>query len=42
VLFAVKRPTYDDTLRLQQKAAKEKLGNGDLGKLLRGGNTWTI
>jgi 2-oxoglutarate ferredoxin oxidoreductase subunit beta len=42
VLYAVKRPTYDGTLRAQQKAAKEKLGNGDLGKLLRGGNTWTI
>ncbi|HEX6272274.1 MAG TPA: 2-oxoacid:ferredoxin oxidoreductase subunit beta [Polyangiaceae bacterium] len=42
VLYAVKRPTYDGTLRSQQKAAKEKLGSGDLGKLLRGGNTWTI
>jgi 2-oxoglutarate ferredoxin oxidoreductase subunit beta len=42
VLYAVKRPTYDGTLRAQQKAAKEKLGSGDLGKLLRGGNTWTI
>jgi 2-oxoglutarate ferredoxin oxidoreductase subunit beta len=42
VLYAVTRPTYDGTLGAQQKAAKEKLGNGDLGKLLRGGNTWTI
>jgi 2-oxoglutarate ferredoxin oxidoreductase subunit beta len=42
VLYAVMRPTYDGTLKAQQKAAKEKLGNGDLGKLLRGGNTWTI
>jgi len=42
VLYAVKRPTYDGTLRAQQKAAKEKLGDGDLSKLLRGGNTWTI
>jgi 2-oxoglutarate ferredoxin oxidoreductase subunit beta len=42
VLYAVTRPTYDGTIRAQQKAAKEKLGNGDLGKLLRGGNTWTI
>jgi 2-oxoglutarate ferredoxin oxidoreductase subunit beta len=42
VLYAVTRPTYDGTLRTQQKAAKEKLGNGDLQKLLRGGNTWTI
>ena len=30
------------TLRAQQKAAREKLGQGDLGKLLRGGSTWTI
>ncbi len=42
VLYAITRPTYDGTIRAQQKAAKEKLGNGDLGKLLRGGNTWTI
>ena len=42
VLYAITRPTYDGTLRAQQKAAKEKLGSGDLGKLLRGGNTWTI
>jgi hypothetical protein len=42
VLHASLRPTYDGTLRAQQKAAREKLGQGDLGKLLRGGNTWTI
>ena len=42
VLHATLRPTYDGTLRAQQKAAREKLGQGDLGKLLRGGSTWTI
>jgi 2-oxoglutarate/2-oxoacid ferredoxin oxidoreductase subunit beta len=42
VLHASRRPTYDGTLRAQQKAAKEKAGNGDLQKLLRGGSTWTI
>jgi len=42
VLYATLRPTYDGTLRAQQKAAREKLGSGDLGKLLRGGSTWTI
>jgi 2-oxoglutarate ferredoxin oxidoreductase subunit beta len=42
VLHATLRPTYDGTLRAQQKAAKEKAGNGDLQKLLRGGSTWTI
>ena len=42
VLFAQVRPTYDGTLREQQRQALEKSGPGDLGKLLRGGNTWTI
>ena len=42
VLHSTRRPTYDGTLRAQQKAAREKLGTGDLQKLLRGGNTWTI
>jgi 2-oxoglutarate ferredoxin oxidoreductase subunit beta len=42
VLHATRRPTYDGTLRAQQQAAREKLGQGDLQKLLRGGNTWTI
>ncbi len=42
VLYAQIRPTYDGTLREQQREALEKTGPGDLGKLLRGGNTWTI
>jgi 2-oxoglutarate ferredoxin oxidoreductase subunit beta len=42
VLHASLRPTYDGTLRAQQKAAREKAGQGDLAKLLRGGSTWTI
>jgi len=42
VLHATQRPTYDGTLRTQQQAARDKLGRGDLAKLLRGGNTWTI
>jgi 2-oxoglutarate ferredoxin oxidoreductase subunit beta len=42
VLHASLRPTYDGTLRTQQKAARDKLGQGDLAKLLRGGSTWTI
>jgi len=42
VLHATRRPTYDGTLRAQQKAARDKFGNGDLQKLLRGGSTWTI
>jgi 2-oxoglutarate ferredoxin oxidoreductase subunit beta len=42
VLYATIRPTYDGALREQQQKALEKTGPGDLGKLLRGGNTWTI
>ncbi len=42
VLHATLRPTYDGTVRTQQKAARDKSGKGDLAKLLRGGNTWTI
>jgi 2-oxoglutarate ferredoxin oxidoreductase subunit beta len=42
VLHASPRPTYDGTIQAQQKAAREKLGQGDLAKLLRGGSTWTI
>jgi len=42
VLHATSRPTYDGTLRAQQKAARDKFGTGDLQKLLRGGSTWTI
>jgi len=42
VLHATRRPTYDGTLRAQQQAAREKFGQGDLEKLLRGGSTWTI
>jgi len=42
VLYAQVRPTYDGTLRDQQQMALEKSGPADLGKLLRGGNTWTI
>jgi 2-oxoglutarate ferredoxin oxidoreductase subunit beta len=42
VLHATRRPTYDGTLRSQQEAARKSLGEGDLGKLLRGGSTWTI
>jgi len=42
VLYAVTRPTYDATLQKQQQAAKEKLGKGELGKLLTSGNTWQV
>jgi 2-oxoglutarate/2-oxoacid ferredoxin oxidoreductase subunit beta len=42
VLFAERRPTYDGTIKAQQAEAKQKLGQGDLAKLLRGGHTWEI
>jgi 2-oxoglutarate ferredoxin oxidoreductase subunit beta len=42
VLYAQIRPTYDGALREQQQKAFDKSGPGDLGKLLRGGSTWTI
>ena len=42
VLHAVVRPTYDGTLREQQKAAQSRLGKGDLTKLLNSGGTWTV
>jgi 2-oxoglutarate ferredoxin oxidoreductase subunit beta len=41
VLYAVTRPTYDETLLKQRQAAEQK-GKGDLTKLLNSGNTWTV
>ena len=41
VLYAVPRPTYDETL-LKQRVAAEQKGKGDLAKLLNSGNTWTV
>jgi 2-oxoglutarate ferredoxin oxidoreductase subunit beta len=42
VLYAVTKPTYDETIRQQLQVAKEKLGSGDLDKLLHSGNTWQV
>jgi 2-oxoglutarate ferredoxin oxidoreductase subunit beta len=42
VLYAVTRPTYDETLRQQQSVAREKLGAGDLQTLLNSGNSWQV
>jgi 2-oxoglutarate ferredoxin oxidoreductase subunit beta len=42
VLYAVTKPTYDETLKQQLSVAKEKLGTGDLDKLLHSGNTWQV
>jgi 2-oxoglutarate ferredoxin oxidoreductase subunit beta len=42
VLYAVTRPTYDETVRKQQESAVNKLGAGDLQALLKSGNTWQV
>ncbi len=42
VLRQVLRPTYEEMLASQLKAAVDKKGPGDLHKLLHSGETWTI
>ncbi|MCZ7586170.1 MAG: 2-oxoacid:ferredoxin oxidoreductase subunit beta [Deltaproteobacteria bacterium] len=42
VLRDVERGTYDDALWRQIASAREKLGEGDLGKLLHAGEIWTV
>ena len=42
VLRAIERPTYDQLIVEQERRAREKLGDGDLAKLLRGNETWTV
>jgi 2-oxoglutarate/2-oxoacid ferredoxin oxidoreductase subunit beta len=36
------RPVYGEAVRDQLRRAEERLGKGDLGKLLHGGDTWTV
>ncbi len=38
----VERPTYDLEVNKQVDAAKERLGSGDLNKLIRSHGTWTV
>ncbi|MDH3189162.1 MAG: 2-oxoacid:ferredoxin oxidoreductase subunit beta [Acidimicrobiia bacterium] len=38
----VKRPTYDAEVNVQVAAAREKLGEGDLAKLIASRGTWTV
>ena len=38
----VERPVYGDAVRDQLQRARERLGAGDLAKLLSGGDTWTV
>ena len=42
VLYQIQKPTYNDMLHAQVNNLKEKKGEGDLQKLLRGGKTWTV
>jgi 2-oxoglutarate ferredoxin oxidoreductase subunit beta len=42
VLRAVQRPTHDQLIEGQLAEAVAKSGKGDLEKVLRGGETWTV
>lgn len=42
VFYESQEPTYEDRLEDQIKKATEKLGEGDLGKLIRGTDTWVV
>jgi 2-oxoglutarate ferredoxin oxidoreductase subunit beta len=38
----VRRPVYGEAMERQLEMAADKLGRGDLGKLLHSGDTWTV
>ena len=38
----VDRPVYGDAMDAQIERATERLGQGDLAKLLTGGDTWVV
>ena len=42
VFREVERPVYGEAIQHQLQAATERLGHGDLGTLLRAGDTWTV
>jgi 2-oxoglutarate ferredoxin oxidoreductase subunit beta len=42
VFLATPKPTYEQRVADQIAAAKQKLGEGDVDKLLRQGDTWTV
>jgi 2-oxoglutarate ferredoxin oxidoreductase subunit beta len=42
VFYAVERPTYDAAVNRQLAEVRAKIGNGDLHKLLRSGDTWEV
>ena len=42
VFREVERPVYGEAMEQQIATASERLGKGDLGKLLHAGDTWTV
>jgi len=42
VFYRLDRPCYEDAMQLQMEDIVAKRGKGDLDKLLRGNETWTI
>jgi hypothetical protein len=42
VLRSTLRPTYDEEANRQVQKAREKLGPGELHKLLHSGERWTV
>ncbi len=42
VFREVERPVYGDAMQEQLQRAEERLGRGDLAKLLRSGDTWVV
>ena len=42
VLRSIERPTHDVLIAEQLAAAVAKTGEGDLARVLRGGETWTV
>ena len=42
VFRSVERPVYDDLMVEQLASAREEAGDGDLGALLRSGDTWEV
>lgn len=42
IFLAIDRPCYEDEMKRQIDAAKQKRGKGDMKKLLHSGDTWVI
>jgi 2-oxoglutarate ferredoxin oxidoreductase subunit beta len=42
IFRSVRRPAYGEQMQLQLDAARDKMGPGDLGALLRSGDTWEV